>query len=157
MMVTCCHLDMNLALIILSDIVSYSRKRLQHLWIQLNQPLSRDFRLHPIQFSSIAELLWRPSLTTRAPSPFTLIPPECYKRTSGIYLVTLDTLTLLKKLYLHSTAANLHTRFSGQQFHRWFKHHSLLRTLLLQPGVDILYLCCSTVGRTSWQYYFRFL
>ena len=44
--------------------------------------------------------------------------------------------------------SDLHTRFWRQQFHRQFKCHSLPRTLI-QPGINILYLCFPTVGRSG--------
>ena len=54
--VTCCHLELNLAVIILADTGSL--------------PIYHDFRLH--SFLSIAQLLqWSSSTSTEVPSPFT--------------------------------------------------------------------------------------
>ena len=61
----------------------------------------------------------------------------------------LGTLTLLTNC-TYIPLPDLHTRFLGQQFHRWFKHHTLLCTLLLQPGVDTLYLGSPRVGRSGY-------
>ena len=44
--------------------------------------------------------------------------------------------------------SDLHTRFWRQRFHRQFKCHSLPRTLI-QPGINILYLCFPTVGHSG--------
>ena len=44
--------------------------------------------------------------------------------------------------------SDLHTRFWRQQFHGRFKRHSLRRTLI-QPSINILYLCFPTVKRSG--------
>jgi len=48
----------------------------------------------------------------------------------------------------HVPLPDLHTRFWRQQFHQRFKRHSLPRTLI-QLGINILYLCFLTVGRSG--------
>ena len=44
---------------------------------------------------------------------------------------------------------DLHTRFWRQQFHRRFLKRYSLPCTLIQPGIDILFLCFPTVGRSG--------